>query len=85
MQLLIGQRYSPRASGCSSSARSFLQGGPGAVWCGGSGLGLSIVRAIVERHGGTVSVSSEPDAPTVFMIWLPAAGFVSRDRVNATR
>jgi len=38
---------------------------------GGSGLGLSIVRAIVERHGGSVSVSSEPGADTVFTIWLP--------------
>jgi signal transduction histidine kinase len=40
---------------------------------GGSGLGLSIVRAIVGRHGGTVSVSSEPSAGTAFTIWLPAA------------
>jgi signal transduction histidine kinase len=36
----------------------------------GSGLGLSIVKAIVERHGGRVSVASRPGR-TVFEIWLP--------------
>jgi two-component system OmpR family sensor kinase len=41
---------------------------------GGSGLGLSIVRAIVERHGGTVNVSSEPGESTTFTIWLPPGG-----------
>jgi signal transduction histidine kinase len=38
----------------------------------GSGLGLSIVKAIVERQGGTVSVRSTPGVETVFEITLPA-------------
>jgi two-component system sensor histidine kinase ResE len=38
----------------------------------GSGLGLSIVRAIVERHGGTVSVTSTENVGTVFTIHLPS-------------
>jgi len=39
----------------------------------GSGLGLSIVKAIVERHGGTVSAASEPGVATVFTIHLPVS------------
>lgn len=38
----------------------------------GSGLGLSIVQAIVERHGGTVSAANAPDGGAVFEIVLPA-------------
>jgi two-component system sensor histidine kinase BaeS len=36
---------------------------------GGSGLGLSIVKAIVERHGGSISASNDHGA--VFEISLP--------------
>ena len=39
---------------------------------GGSGLGLSIVKAIVERHGGTIAVDSRPGR-TAFVILLPRA------------
>jgi two-component system OmpR family sensor kinase len=38
----------------------------------GSGLGLSIVKAIIDRHGGTVSVRSQQGAGTTFEIVLPA-------------
>ena len=38
---------------------------------GGSGLGLSIVKAIVERHGGTVTARNEHGA--LFEILLPSA------------
>jgi signal transduction histidine kinase len=38
----------------------------------GSGLGLSIVRSIVEMHGGTVAVESRVGAGTTFRVTLPA-------------
>jgi two-component system sensor histidine kinase BaeS len=37
----------------------------------GSGLGLSIVKAIVERHGGRIVVDSTPGQGTVFEVVLP--------------
>jgi two-component system, OmpR family, phosphate regulon sensor histidine kinase PhoR len=41
---------------------------------GGSGLGLTIVREIVQAHGGTVAVDSTPSAGTTVTIVLPARG-----------
>ncbi len=38
----------------------------------GSGLGLSIVRAIVERHGGHVAAGNAQDGGAVFEMRLPA-------------
>ena len=36
----------------------------------GSGLGLSITKAIIERHGGTIRVTSQP-GQTTFTVLLP--------------
>lgn len=37
----------------------------------GSGLGLTIVRRVMELHGGTVSVDSHPDGGAVFTLSFP--------------
>ncbi|HSI32575.1 MAG: ATP-binding protein [Phycisphaerae bacterium] len=37
----------------------------------GLGLGLSVVKAFVEMHGGSVAVASEPGQGTTFTITLP--------------
>ncbi|MBI2391198.1 MAG: PAS domain-containing sensor histidine kinase [Deltaproteobacteria bacterium] len=38
---------------------------------GGFGLGLYITRHLVEAHGGTIRVQSEPDSGSVFTVCLP--------------
>jgi two-component system phosphate regulon sensor histidine kinase PhoR len=40
---------------------------------GGAGLGLSIVKRIVESHGGTVSVETGPRRGASFVIELPSS------------
>lgn len=42
---------------------------------GGVGLGLSIVKTIIEKHHGTISVSSKIDVGTTFTIYFPSHEF----------
>ncbi|MFD4625099.1 sensor histidine kinase [Streptomyces sp. NPDC058475] len=44
---------------------------------GGAGLGLSIVAAVVEAHGGTVALESRPGS-TAFTVRLPAGESAAR-------
>jgi signal transduction histidine kinase len=41
---------------------------------GGAGLGLAVVKSIVDEHGGTIAVSSEKNAGTRFTVHFPVAG-----------
>jgi PAS domain S-box-containing protein len=40
----------------------------------GSGLGLDIVKKIVDKHGGRIEVQSEVGAGATFSVYLPLAG-----------
>jgi len=44
----------------------------------GSGIGLAIVRRLVEGMGGSVEVDSTPGSGSAFCVWLPATDEVAR-------
>ena len=52
----------------------------GTTVASGSGLGLSIVKAIVEKHGGEVRAANAPGGGAVFEVLLPTGGQESENR-----
>jgi signal transduction histidine kinase len=51
--------------------RPFVRLGNGGSTAGGSGIGLSVVRSLVEQHGGTVAVGDAEGAGARFTVTLP--------------
>jgi len=40
----------------------------------GVGLGLWVVRVIIEQHGGVVGVEEAPEGGSIFWFTIPSAG-----------
>jgi signal transduction histidine kinase len=58
---LVPQIFEPFYQVDSSSTRAF----------GGSGVGLTLVKAYVEAHGGSIWVDSDPGVGSTFMAIFP--------------
>jgi CheY-like chemotaxis protein len=72
----IGRDFLPRVFESLSQ-----EGGTSTRQHGGLGLGLSIVKQLVEMHGGTVRVESEGHGlGATFTVTLPARGFSTTER-----
>ena len=60
----LGLLFQPFSQADASTTRQY----------GGTGLGLALVKRIVEQHGGTVEIESEPGKGTCVTVRLPAEG-----------
>jgi signal transduction histidine kinase len=52
---------------------------------GGTGLGLSVSRKIVEAHGGSIDVRSEPGLGSSFSVRLPLASDAAGGRCGGAQ
>ncbi|MGE4094921.1 MAG: ATP-binding protein, partial [Candidatus Binatia bacterium] len=50
----------------------------------GSGMGLTICRKIVERHGGRITATSTPGQGATFIVTLPVKQSHEERASNAT-
>ncbi len=61
----------------------FYRGRSQALGTSGTGMGLAISRAIVDAHGGSISVTSQPGRGSVFTIILPKPDLGDRAELQA--
>ena len=64
----IAQEHVPRLT-----ERFYRVDGARSRALGGTGLGLAIVKHILSRHGGALSIDSEPGKGSTFTVFLPLA------------
>ena len=62
----------------------FYRGRAQALGTSGTGMGLAISRAIVDAHGGSIRVTSQPGRGSVFTIMMPKAENRDRSELAAT-
>ncbi len=59
-------------------------GGKRLAGASGAGLGLTLVKSAMERHGGTVDCSSAPGAGSCFTLRFPAVDIASADVIHSS-
>ena len=60
----------------------FYRGRSQALGTSGTGMGLAISRAIIDAHGGSIGVTSQPGRGSVFTLTMPKADLSDRARLQ---